>query len=228
MTLFCLETTTRAGSMALSRDGAVSSHVSPDARSLAERLPVEAVAWMAGRGVALADVDTFAVVAGPGSFTGLRVGIAATQGWAFALGRPVIAVPTLDAVAADEAAREAAAGGAVVVPLIDGQRGEVFYAAWADGRPLIEGGVGRIGAAVAEVARVAPGRRIVAVGDGVPRYSADVAAAGWEGRGLAAPLAAAAVALAASGRYPATAPHAIQPLYLRAPDAKRPGERATS
>jgi tRNA threonylcarbamoyladenosine biosynthesis protein TsaB len=228
VTLFCLDTTTRAGSMALFREGAVSAQVSTDARSLAERLPVEATAWLEGEGVALADIDVFAVVAGPGSFTGLRVGIAATQGWAFGLGRSVVAVPTLDAVAADAAARDAAAEGALVVPLIDGQRGEVFYAVWDAGQPLIEGGVGRIAVAVAAVAALAAGRPVVAVGDGVSRYAAEVAAAGWAGRPLAAPLAASAVTLAASGRYVASVPHAVQPIYLRAPDAKRPGERASS
>src|SRR5262245_11440064 len=120
--------------MALWRGGPtenVASVVQSDARSHAERLPLEAMDWLSERGVALASLDALAVVAGPGSFTGLRVGVAATQGWAFATGKPVIAVPTLDAVANDPSVTGLTE--ALIVPMIDGQRSEVFFSAWRNG-----------------------------------------------------------------------------------------------
>ena len=67
-------------------------------RAPAERR--EILDWLALGGHTTRDVDLFAVVSGPGSFTGLRVGIAAIQGFALAGDRPVVSVPTLDAMIA--------------------------------------------------------------------------------------------------------------------------------
>src|SRR5205085_12037134 len=88
---------------------------------------------LAAGGVALADVDLFAVAAGPGSFTGLRVGIATIQGLAAATGRLVVPVGTLDALA-----RSTAVAGRPIAPWMDAQRGEVFAALYsADGAQLL-------------------------------------------------------------------------------------------
>jgi tRNA threonylcarbamoyladenosine biosynthesis protein TsaB len=65
--------------------------------------------------------DLFAVAAGPGSFTGLRVGLAAVKGWAEACGKPVAAVSALEAVAA-----EARAGERLLVPVMDARRGQLY------------------------------------------------------------------------------------------------------
>jgi tRNA threonylcarbamoyladenosine biosynthesis protein TsaB len=77
-------------------------------------------------GVSLEAVEAFAVSIGPGSFTGLRVGVATVKGLAFATGRPVAPVPTLAALA-----RGAAPGAAgAVVALLDARRGELYAATW--------------------------------------------------------------------------------------------------
>src|SRR5688572_659244 len=129
MLVLALETATREGSVAIRDDGVCHAHATADpGRTHAERLPGELVDALAATGRTLADVDLFAVVSGPGSFTGLRVGIAAIQGLALATGRPVVAVPTLEALAAP-LLRQAAAD-RLVVPCLDGQRGEVFLAAY--------------------------------------------------------------------------------------------------
>jgi tRNA A37 threonylcarbamoyladenosine modification protein TsaB len=65
--------------MALWRDGVVTSTSGTDPRSHAERLPLEAMEWLALHGAALDTIDVFVVVAGPGSFTGLRVGVACVR-----------------------------------------------------------------------------------------------------------------------------------------------------
>jgi len=72
-------------------------------------------------GLRLANVDLLAVATGPGSFTGIRVGLAAAQGWARALGRPVRGVSVFEAMVA-----EANLAGGIAVPLLDARRGE-FY-----------------------------------------------------------------------------------------------------
>jgi tRNA threonylcarbamoyl adenosine modification protein YeaZ len=71
--------------------------------------------------LALRDIDLFAVATGPGSFTGIRVGLAATQGWAQATGRPARGVSVLEAMV--EQARPTADW---AVPILDARRGEFF------------------------------------------------------------------------------------------------------
>ncbi len=71
--------------------------------------------------LALRDVDLFAVAKGPGSFTGIRVGVAAAQGWAQAFGRPVKGISVLDAMV--EAARPPTDW---AVPILDARRGQLF------------------------------------------------------------------------------------------------------
>jgi tRNA threonylcarbamoyladenosine biosynthesis protein TsaB len=65
--------------------------------------------------------DLFAVNSGPGSFTGLRVGLAAAKGWAEAYGRPVAPISGLEAVAAQSPS------GSVLVPVLDARRGQVYF-----------------------------------------------------------------------------------------------------
>ena len=89
MLVLALETVTRAGSVAL-MDGDVCETTTGDpARTHGERLPHDVTDWLARHGKSIADVDLFAVIAGPGSFTGLRVGIAAIQGFALSRHRTV-------------------------------------------------------------------------------------------------------------------------------------------
>ena len=98
MVVLALETVTRDGSVALWRDGPVEARQGDGARSHAERLPGALIDLLAAHGLSLPAVDIFAVVTGPGSFTGLRVGLAAVQGLALAGHRRVVGVPTLDAL----------------------------------------------------------------------------------------------------------------------------------
>ncbi len=218
MPIFCLDTSTRAGSMALWRAGSAASVIHSDSRSHAERLPLEALAWLSECGVRLADLDAIAVIAGPGSFTGLRVGVAAVQGWAFAAGKPVIGIPTLDAVASDQAV--VGLEDVLVVPMIDGQRSEIFYSAWRNSVEVLPAASARPGDAADAIGAAFPGAAVIAIGDGVTKYRAVVDAAGWSSKEMAAPLAESAARLAASGRYPRTTPHAIRPIYVRRPDAE--------
>ena len=82
MILLALDTTTAAGSVALWRDGLIEERAGDPARSHAERLPADLVALLSAHGLAPRDVERYAVAAGPGSFTGIRIGIATIQGLA--------------------------------------------------------------------------------------------------------------------------------------------------
>ena len=93
MLILALDTTTRAGSCALARDGVVMHDLAGDpARSHAEHLPGDLIALLDMAQLGLDAIDVFAVATGPGSFTGLRVGIATMQGLAFVNRRPLVPV----------------------------------------------------------------------------------------------------------------------------------------
>ena len=223
MLVLALETATREGSVAVWDHGQCHAPASADpARTHAERLPGELLDALAVAGRTLADVDVFAVVSGPGSFTGLRVGIAAVQGLALATGRPVVAVPTLEALAAPLLRR--APEDTLVVACLDGQRGEVFLAAYEaePGGPetVIEPLSATPAHAVERLRGCVRGRRVRLVGNGALRYAAAFEALGDVS--ISAPaeaLAAAAARMAAGDPGRAVPPHALRPIYLRRPDA---------
>ncbi len=118
-------------------------------------------------GVAPTELDAIAIGAGPGSFTGLRIGMATAKGIAFAAGKPLWAVSSLAALAQDAAARP----DEVIISVLDARKGEV-YAGCFDGavRPLSEERALAPGA-VTELVREAIGDREARyVGDAITSY----------------------------------------------------------
>jgi tRNA threonylcarbamoyladenosine biosynthesis protein TsaB len=134
MFVLALDTTTRAGSCALMRDGALVGERSGNPQvSAAERLPIDLITLLEDCGVALIEVDVFAVATGPGSFTSLRVGIATMQGLAFAQAKPLIGVSGLDALAAAAFSDGGTHGVARVATWVEAWRGDVYAALYQDG-----------------------------------------------------------------------------------------------
>lgn len=136
MLILALDTTTRAGSCALWRDGIVLDERPGRAdRTHAERLPGELADLFDAHGLRPGDVDLYAVASGPGSFTGMRVGIATIQALALVHQRLVVPVTALEALgqcgarlAAAGGVTEGAAEGAIVGAWMEAYRGEVFGA----------------------------------------------------------------------------------------------------
>ena len=90
MLVLALDTTTRRGSVALAREGFILAVDTGDAAiAHGARLPGDLSRVLDAHGLRVADVDLFAVAAGPGSFTGLRIGIATMQGLALGNGKPL-------------------------------------------------------------------------------------------------------------------------------------------
>lgn len=87
-------------------------------------------------GLQLSGFDLFSVAAGPGSFTGLRVGLAAVKGWAEVHGKPVAAISGLEAVAAQARASEP-----LLVPVVDARRGQIYAGVYR----RTEQGLSRVG-----------------------------------------------------------------------------------
>jgi tRNA threonylcarbamoyladenosine biosynthesis protein TsaB len=193
----------------LARDGAVMPH------GHAEALMPMIARVMTAAGVSYAELDRIAVTVGPGSFTGLRVGIAAARGLAMAAGRPAVGIATTEALAAavPEDERRAPAGGPrFILSVIDSKRGDVFAQAFdAALRPL--------GAAVnvadAMLGAVCPEGPVVVVGDAAARAQRWLGARAVPSRASALCDVAALAALAAGRAVDARGP---LPLYVRAPD----------
>jgi tRNA threonylcarbamoyladenosine biosynthesis protein TsaB len=238
MLVLALDTTTRTGSVAVARDGRVLDRLVGDAgRPYAERVPADLLRSLDRAGVRLSDVDVFAVAIGPGSFTGLRIGIAAIQGCAFASGRPVVGVSALEALAlAASAALSLGPHGRIGV-WMDAQRQEVFSALYEIRGSGPDGSLETVeGPAVDEPASTAArwhqllgGAWCPVVGDGAIRYGHVLAAeAGLPVSVVEPPAIAPTIALVAERRALAgesTQPHAIRPLYVRRPDAELARDR---
>jgi tRNA threonylcarbamoyladenosine biosynthesis protein TsaB len=127
-----LDTSTRAGSVALRRDGVlIRAHVGAADVPHGGRLPADLLDLLAACDVSLPEVTLYAVAIGPGAFTGLRVGIATMQGFAFAHGRPLAGISALEACAYAVQDDAAAAGMPLVAAWADAARGEVFTALFA-------------------------------------------------------------------------------------------------
>lgn len=128
MIILSLDTTSTRGGAALARDGEVVAEArAGGSASYSVELFEMTNHLLAAAALRLADVELFAVATGPGSFTGLRVGLAAAQGWARALGRPVRGVSVFEAMLA-----QANPPGAVAVPLLDARRGEFYLGVFRD------------------------------------------------------------------------------------------------
>jgi tRNA threonylcarbamoyladenosine biosynthesis protein TsaB len=130
MLILAFDTTSQRGGAAIYRDRECLADIANDGPAnrysvtlfgMVDRLLAEAQARLAVPSFSLRDIDLFAVANGPGSFTGIRVGVAAAQGWARAFDRPVFGVSVLEAMVA-QAQPEADHA----VPLLDAHRGE-FY-----------------------------------------------------------------------------------------------------
>jgi len=231
MRVLALDTTTRDGSVALVEGNRVVAERRGDSsRTHAERLPSELLAILEGEGARLADIDLFAVASGPGSFTGLRIGIATIQGLAFVARRPIVPVSALEALA--HAGSREQQPGHLVGSWMDAQRGEIFASLYrvVPGAPF---GVERLhelrapvvrdpNAVLTEWAAVAD-EPLLIIGDGAARYEALIRSRGSQAQVSAAPVLAGTIGLMAVVRAAAGAAvdaSSVRPLYVRRPDAE--------
>ena len=221
MLVLALDTTTRTGSCALVRDGVVGRELASDpGKSHAEHLPGDLMTLLEGEQVELAAIDVFAVATGPGSFTGMRVGIATLQGLAFATGKPLIGVSGLEALARVGSAQDPQAS---VATWVDAWRGEIYAALYEGGREIEPPAVEH---PAAVLQRHRDRSRVLFIGDGAGSFERLIDATLGTRAVLAdpvAPLMAGAIGqiahdAAMAGHRPSAA--AIRPLYVRRTDAE--------
>ena len=123
-----IETATKNCSVALAKDGKtiVCKEIAEEGYSHAERLHVFIEEIIKKTGITLNDLSAIAVSQGPGSYTGLRIGVTAAKGLCYALDIPLIAVDTLQALAS-----QVAISNGLIIPMIDARRMEVYSAVFA-------------------------------------------------------------------------------------------------
>lgn len=215
MTILAFDTALNACSVALMRDGAcLARRFEWRPRGHAEALAPMIANALEETDIRFADITRIGVTIGPGSFTGVRVGLATARGLALAADIPAIGLSTLEAIAANIPADEAWVHPVLV--LIDARRGAVYS-------QLFSSTAEPLGAAAAtpldDIAEILPGGPVIAVGSGVSLAKQALGSRAddlIETEALAVPdpvTLAARVSLKQAHGKPA-------PLYLRPPDAK--------
>lgn len=192
-------------------DAVMASRVLELDRGHAERLMDMVAEVLREAGLDYRDLDRLAVAVGPGSFMGIRTGVAAARGLSLALGIPAIGVTTLEAIAFDA---RAAFPGRPVLAAIDARRDEIYAAAFdAAGRETLA----PVACRPAELASLVAGD-VVLAGTGAPLLAALRPAKAFDIAAGAATGSIAAYARIAALRTPGDRP---KPVYLRAPDARQ-------
>ena len=208
MLILALDTCLAACQAALWRDGEAMSVLSePMTRGHQERLAPMVEDLLTKTGVDLAAVDRIAVTVGPGSFTGLRVGLAFAKGLALALDKPLVGVSALEALAQNR-------DGGPNIALVDARREQAYWQAFDGGAPLTPPQAWTLPDIADWAVEHGPPRSLI--GPGAHLLAARFPGAEVDARAAADPL---AIAGLAAGREPGP----VRPLYLRTPDAKLPG-----
>lgn len=217
-----IDTATRTAAIGISGAGRVQLDAHIEGSSLRTRALLRGIDDLLGRaGASASALAGVAVGVGPGSFTGLRVGIAAAQGIALGLRVPVVGVGTLECVA-----RNAPPDESSVCVVVDAGRGEVFLGQFErHGSDLCAVGAARVLSPGQAAEAIPPGS--IVLGDGWLRYrgaferllgdtirTVDEELSRPSGSVIAS-LGAHALASAPAGR-----PSMVEPIYVRAPDAK--------
>ncbi len=129
MITLAIDSTAKAASAALLRDGkVVAEYTQNTGHTHSETMLPMAQAVMQAAGVTPGDVDLFAISAGPGSFTGVRIGISLIKGLCFGKGKPIAALSSMDTLA-----RNLEGFGGIVCPVMDARRNQVYTAIFKDG-----------------------------------------------------------------------------------------------
>ena len=138
--IILIETSTALCSAAISEDGKITAYRESSAPKAHTSLTAVFIQEMLEeKGLGISDCDAVCVSMGPGSYTGLRVGVSTAKGLCFGSGKPLIAVGTLDTLVAQAASEAEGTSYRHIIPMIDARRMEVYSAVFSpDGRQITE------------------------------------------------------------------------------------------
>ena len=226
MKILALDTSGPVAGVAILKDGALAyegAAVNKMTHSVSMMPMVEEA--LTRSGLEIGEIDLFAAVTGPGSFTGVRIGVSAVKGMAHGAGKPCIGVDALEALATG---LYGASG--IICPIQDARAGQVYGAAFRAGMPpvrLLPDMAEKLSDFIAKVLESAePQDKLIFLGDGVGTYRQAIVDLLGD-RAVFAPahcayLRPAAVAALADARQADAVDYlTLMPVYLRAPQAER-------
>jgi tRNA threonylcarbamoyladenosine biosynthesis protein TsaB len=234
MKILAIETSTLLGGVAITDDSAgLIAEVRLNVKSThSERLMTEIDHVLKRAGLAVSDIDAFAVSIGPGSFTGLRIGVSTVKGFSFATGKPIVTVPTLEAFAWNFPFSRYP-----VCTLLDARKKEVYAALfrWVDGGFVrLIGETSMKGETLLKEIKAAKGKgdrglpeEIIFAGEGALIYGKEIADALGEkaifapsDRMVPSPSVVASLGLRKALREEFSDPASVVPLYIRRSEAE--------
>jgi tRNA threonylcarbamoyladenosine biosynthesis protein TsaB len=182
MTVLGIETATSVCSAAVVRDAHVVSERTLDERNIhAEKILSLIDEALSAAGCAVTEVDGIAVSIGPGSFTGLRIGLSVAKGLTYSLGKPLLAVPTLRALAQRAVDLGEVRSSQYIFSLLDARRDEVYCQGFTmDGLKLSPLWPER-DMTIADLLESIRGREVVVTGDAHEKLISGLTARGREG-----------------------------------------------
>ena len=223
MNLLAIDTSGPVASCAVMMDGRITSSIAMNRGLTHSETIMPAVEQaLSASGLTCRDIDAFAAVAGPGSFTGVRIGVCAVKGLAHAMDRPCARIHALEALAMNFYGFDG-----LCCPILDARRGQVYCAAYDMAGGLPAEAVSPDALMLETfIERLPKDRRLAFVGDGVPAY-ADSIREMLGARALIAPehlraLRADAACVLAEAHPDQWMPaKSLTPIYLRLPQAER-------
>ncbi len=224
MLIYLLDTSGPTAGIALWQDGTIryEAVVNHHMTHSEAALPMTEEAYQK-TGLTLAETDYFAVIAGPGSFTGVRIGVTTVKALAKAENKPCIPVSALEAMSRSQGRFEG-----VVCPMQNARRGQVYAAVFdgLTGADLLEDQPIALDDLIAQAVQLAAGRPVLLTGDGMTAYRGDLEQMGrpelvFADASHAYLRPASAAVLAAEQIENAVNADVLKPYYLRPPQAVR-------
>jgi tRNA threonylcarbamoyladenosine biosynthesis protein TsaB len=165
MRIIAIDTTTPSGSVALLENERVLGEIGIESASThSTRLLLSVDFLLKKQGLSIGDIDGFAVTPGPGSFTGLRIGLSTVKAFSFATGKPVARVSSLLALAYKHI--DGAEG--LIGPMLDAKKGEIYAALYSRNGGRLKEIVPQGAYAPEEFFKLLPRRITVFAGSGIP------------------------------------------------------------